>query len=628
MLDYLKQGNNQTIEKLVISAYENNLKYLAITDDGNMARVQDFYWLCRHYNISPIIGCKITTDTGDKLTLLATSDRGYHSLMHLSTLNMTTGVTENDLEKYSKELVCLSGSYENRMHKALLSSNNDTAREIANFYKYIFKERFYIELTSNVTKEDKLLTSLLVQMAENLEIEYVASIKPQEGMESLFSEYPKALSNRAEIAELCNFDIDFEGPHIPSFTFSEEFRDPFEYLRFLAFQGLYEKDLYSPFHIKRLEYELEKIKGQKGMASYILMVLDLMNWTREQSILCSIGCGTANCSLICYCLGITDIDPVLNDLPFERFFKDFNISNIDLQVDKNRREDVLNYLVCKYGEEKTARVLRSEKSGNSLIMHEYGLAIAEDDISNHIPLFTYKTPNGSIKASQYTFETLEEHGVVPLCILDSEYLTNLKVAEKKIQRFDPDFSLNKIPENDSKSLRMIAEGKTGGIYLLESEYVRQWLKKIKPETWDEVMNVVSLCKTKSDVLLAKYMRAKVQNINEEPIDHCMERFLDSSHGILIYEEQLMQIIHAYSGVSLSTANTMRMVLQAGKYSASLVLSFAEATQSKGHGRMQIIRMLDFLSESTPTLTCKSQMFSQAHIAYMQAYLVANYSELL
>ncbi len=614
MLDYLKQGNNQTIEKLVISAYENNLKYLAITDDGSMTRVLDFYWLCRHYDITPIIGCKITTDTGDKLTLLATSDRGYHNLMHLSSLNMTTGVTEKDLEKYCKDLICLSTSFNNAI------------------YKELFKDRFYILLTNNVTKEDKLLTSLLVQMAENLEIEYVAtsddSMKTQEEMEELFQEYPKAISNRDKIAELCTFEINFEGPYIPSFTFSEEFRDPFEYLRFLAFQGLYEKNLYSPFHIKRLEYELEKIKGQKGMANYFLMVLDLVNWINENNILYSIGSGTANCSLICYCLGITVVDPVLNDLPFERFFKDFNISSIDLNVEENRREDVINYLVCKYGEDKTARVLRFEKTDNSCIMHEYGLAISEDNISNHIPLFTHITPDGNKKASQYSFEVLEDHGVVPLCILGSKQLTNLKNSEKKIQTFNPDFSLSKIPENDSETLKMIAEGNTDGIYLLESEYVRQWLKKIKPETWDEVMDILSLCKTKSDVLLAKYMRAKVQNINEEPIDQCMGRFLDSSHRILIYEEQLMQIIHAYSDVSLRTANTMRMVLQAGKYSASLVLSFAEAAQSKGHGRMQIIRMLDFLSESTPTLTCKSQMFDQAHIANMQAYLVANYSELL
>ncbi len=580
-----------TVYDLVNKAKKYNMKYLAITDDGNMFGVQDFYWSCRRAGITPIIGCKIKAHEGDKLTLIAMNNTGYHNLMHLSTLNMTTGVKEADLEKYSKDLICLSGSYSNNMHKALLSGDNKSALKTASFYKALFKDRFYFELINNAIDKEKLLISFLVKTAEKLEIKCVATndgrINTQKEMKTLFAEYPTALSNAVKVAERCAFEIDFEGPKIPDFPIPKGYKDSFDYLRFLAFQGLNIKGLSSPLYVERLEYELEKFKSQQNIASYFLIIWDYINWAKSQDILCYPGLGNSPSSLLCYCLGITNIDPINNNLFFESFFKDFNASDVGIEVEADRRDEVENYIVKKYGEEKTARIVCIEKTVDTeddCHIHNYGVAISRDDISNHVPLFNYQTEAGPIKTIQYSFDDLQAHGVIDFSILGFQTLTFLKDSERKIRKKIPEFSLDRIPENDADTLGMVAKGYTDSIYLLEPEQVKKWLIKIKPETWDEVMDIISLCKSEADDLLSKYMDAKNGTKNEDSIDPCAERILRSTHGIMIYEGQFMQIVHEFSGLSLSSANIMRRILQSNQETTNSVLNYSEKAESRGHDK--------------------------------------------
>ncbi len=173
--DYSFRKSFAMVEELVKLADENDMKYLGIADDENMFAVQGFYHECSRVGIEPIIGCKIKAPNSDQLTLLAMSNEGYHNLMQLSSLQLTSGIKDGDIERYSKDLICLSGSYNNAIHEALLRGEVDLAYKAASDYKIIFGDRFYVELMNHNTEREITLLPLLVQLAENLGVGYVAT---------------------------------------------------------------------------------------------------------------------------------------------------------------------------------------------------------------------------------------------------------------------------------------------------------------------------------------------------------------------------------------------------------------------------------------------------------------------
>lgn len=684
--DYSFRRSFATVEELVKLADENDMKYLGITDDGNMFAVQEFYHECSRVGIKPIIGCKINAPNSDQLTLLAMSNEGYHNLMRLSTLQLTSGIKDGDIERYSNDLICLSGSYSNKMHNALIKGKYERAFEIASVYKTIFGDRFYIELMNHNTEKETSLLPLLVHLAEKLGVEYVATndvrycekqesvlydyfsktpietneyyLKTPDEIETVFKDYPKALSTTLEIAKRCSFEIDFVGPDCPDFDIPQGYKDAFEYLRFLAFKGLRDKRLTESEYTERLEYELREFKKQDCVANYILIIWDYTKWAKSQGILCSPGWGSSPSSLLCYCLGITDIDPIKHGLVFERFFKECIIPYIAIDVDRARKNEIEKYIIQKYGEQRTAKVVsfgnlptsdiwefnKKVNDDNSLApfidawkirrikdscySHSSGVAISRDDIVNHVPLFNFAHMNETIKTTQYAWENLEANGVVKYDVFGSPALTKLKETEEEIIKNHPDFSLDNIPENDSITLKMVVGGEYESLDILGDSEARKWLMKITPETWDEVADICSMCRPESDSLLPYYMKAKKGLYVPKSLDSCIDEILSSTHGVMIYQEQLMQIIHEFSGMRMHKVNSMRKMLQKRNNDAYSVLSFYEGAQALGHSRGQISKVYSFLWEMAPKLYCKCHMVGQMRIAYMKSYIAANYNLLV
>ena len=502
--DYSFRKSFATVEELIKLADENCMKYLGIADDGNMFAVQDFYHECSRVGINPLIGCKIKAPNGDQLTLLAMSNDGYHNLMQLSTLQLTSGIKEGDIEKYSNDLICLSGSYSNKIHKALLKGKIESAYKIASSYKTTFSDRFYIELMNHNTEKETTLLPLLVHLAEKLGVEYVATndvrycekqdasiydyfsktpieanefyLKTPDEMESVFKDYPKALSTTLEIAERCSFEIDFEGPNCPDFDIPQGFTDAFDYLRFLAFKGLKDKGLTAFEYTDRLEFELVEFKKQDRIANYLLIIWDYTNWAKSHGILCSPGWGNAPSSLLCYCLGITDIDPIKHGLVFERFFREFTVSYIAIEVEADRRNEVEDYIIQKYGDDRTARIVafgnlppseiikftgimnRDDSSAyidsrkirsikDFCYADSIGVAVSKDEITNHVPVFNYESEDEPRKTTQYHLDALEANGVMQYDIYGSSALTKLKKTEEETKKNHLGFSLENIPED-------------------------------------------------------------------------------------------------------------------------------------------------------------------------------------
>jgi len=406
------------LDKLIAKAKEENMSALAITDHGVMYGVVDFYKACKKAGIKPIIGCEVYVapnsrfdkrpnidDSPYHLVLLAKNTTGYKNLIKLVSIAWLEGfyykprVDRELLAQYSEGLIALSACLAGEIPSLLMANKYKEAKESALWHQNIFgPDNFYLELQNHglheqvrvnaqlaqisaetgiplvatndvhyVTQEDAKVQDVLmcIQMAKILEDESRMKFETQEfylkswnEMNLALGEYQEALANTVKIAERCQVDFTFGENHMPVFEVPEGFTIK-TYLDKLCLEGL--KHRYgepSPEAYKRLEYELKIIK-QMGYAGYFLIVWDFIRFARSEGIYVGPGRGSAAGSLVSYTLGITDIDPLKYDLLFERFLNPERVSMPDIDIDfcYERRGEVIDYVVRKYGKERVAQII-------------------------------------------------------------------------------------------------------------------------------------------------------------------------------------------------------------------------------------------------------------------------------
>ncbi len=349
---------------------------VAITDHGNMFGVVKFYQSAMSTGIKPIIGCELYIDPSDEdkdqrksyhLTLLAKNNDGYKNLSKLLSKayieNLVAGkgkIKKEWLAQYKDGLIALSGCLEGEIPSSLLEGKEEKEVEkIVDFYVSVFgKENFYIELMDNGMKEQQKIIPSLYKIAKKFAVKVVATndvhyvnkedakiqeillcvgtkttlddqnrlklpteefyFKSTQEMIEIFKDYPEAINSTIEIAERCNVIIEFGKVYLPEFDVPEG-ETPDSLLRKLCYEGLKKRYQHISLELtKRLDYELEIIK-QKGFSSYFLIVSDFIKYAKENNISVGPGRGSGAGSLVSYCLGITDIDPVKYGLLFERF---------------------------------------------------------------------------------------------------------------------------------------------------------------------------------------------------------------------------------------------------------------------------------------------------------------------
>jgi DNA polymerase-3 subunit alpha len=406
------------IERLAKRLAEIGARSAAITDHGVMYGVVDFYKVMKSHGIKPIIGCEVymakrtMTDTqagidDDQyhLVLLARDSEGYRNLMKLVSLGFIQGfyykprVDMHVLRQYSEGLIALSACLAGEIPTLLLNGEYEKAREKALEYQEIFGENnFYLEIQDHGILDQKKVNSDLVTLSRETGIPLVATndvhyilkedapvhdallciqtgktledetrlkfptdefyLKSSEEMQDLFSYIPEAVENTCKIAEMCNVELDFNTMHLPAYRVPEGYTQD-EYLEKLCYEGLAERytDI-TPEIKQRLEYELDVIK-KMGYSSYFLIVWDFINFARKNQIMVGPGRGSAAGSLVAYCLHITNIDPLKYNLLFERFLNPERVTMPDIDVDfcYERRQEVIDYVVKKYGKDKVAQIV-------------------------------------------------------------------------------------------------------------------------------------------------------------------------------------------------------------------------------------------------------------------------------
>ena len=398
-------------------AHEQKSPAIAITDHGNMHGVVEFYKVAKEEGIKPILGCEVYVapdgrfkkEPGTKihhLTLLCENMEGYQNLMTLVSKANLEGfyykprIDHGLLKAHSTGLIGLSGCMQGEVAQALLNGNQAKAAEIIKMYQDILgKENFFLEVQdhpelsnqivvnqemlkiSEMTgaplvgtndnhyprKEDSGVHDILICIQTGKKImdadrmHYVGdySIRSPEEMKSVFKDFPGAVENTLKIAERCNVEIKFKKNLIPSFKTPNSISAQ-EYLLELCEVGLKERygEEISEDIKKRLEYELGVIHNS-GFDTYFLIVNDFVRAAKEKGVIVGPGRGSAAGSLVAYCLKITDVDPLKYGLLFERFLNPSRVSmpDIDIDFDDERRNEVLDYVVEKYGRQNVAQII-------------------------------------------------------------------------------------------------------------------------------------------------------------------------------------------------------------------------------------------------------------------------------
>ena len=460
------------IKKLVQQAKAHGMSHLAITDHGAMYGAIEFYKACKAGGINPVIGIEayLTEDMQDHskrysddyhhLLLLAKNNTGYYNLLKLTTIAHTEGyhlrprIDKRVLAQYSEGLVVTSTCLSGEIPKMLLAGKQEEAYKTARWYREVFGQNFYLEIQEHHSEEEaptrqERLNQMLYQMHRDLHIPLVATndlhyvdahdasshdvllcvqtgrqldtpkrmkfdsqeyyLKSPQEMALLFPELPEALLNSVRIAEQCSVDPLAYKAQLPNYDIPPGYSSQKEFLRALCIEGVKERFGEITENIQRqLDYEIDLI-AEKGFVPYFLIEWDFVNYARSHGIRCSAR-GSAAGSLMAYTLGITNVDPIRYQLPFERFFNPerADMPDIDMDFPDDRREEVIEYVAHKYGEDCVAQMVTFNTMAAKASVKDVARVMGEQEMGDRITRLIPTGPNVTLQKSLDSIKELAD----------------------------------------------------------------------------------------------------------------------------------------------------------------------------------------------------------------------------
>ncbi len=743
------------IPELVSKAKEFNMPALALTDHGNMYGAIEFYEECQKQAIKPIIGCEVyiaPRNMQDKqakidtrpyhLVLLAKNLEGYKNLIYLVSQAHLTGyyykprIDKKILKEHTKGLIATSACLNGEIPRLILSDKPDVAEQTIKFYKNIFgDDNFYLEIQyhpklieqnivnkkilelSKKTKTKVILTNdshylekedqkahevlLSVQTGKDFDdkarlsmVDIDASFYSPEYAQKILSDHPEVIENTLEIAQKCNLKLDLGKNILPEFEIPKNEQDSFSYLKKLTLNGFKYKYLQKDnVAKKRLDYELQIIK-KTGFADYFLIVSDFINWAKNQGIIVGPGRGSAAGSIVSYCLGITDLEPLSQNLIFERFLNPERISMPDIDIDfaDDRRGEVIKYVQNKYGENHVAQIITfgtmaargsirdtarslgfSYDQGDKIAKlvpfgmslnqsmqevaelkdlynqdvntkeiidyakklegvarhagtHACGVVISKKPLIEYCPLQTAAKGETNI-TTQYSMKYIEDIGLLKIDFLGLSNLTVIKNALKIINKIhNTKIEIDKIPINDKPTFTLLSRAQTTGIFQLESNGMKRYLKQLKPNCFDDIIAMVALYRPGPIELIPDFIDRKHGKKQIKYLHPKLEPILKNTYGIAVYQEQIMQTARELAGFSMSEADVLRKAV--GKKIKSL-LQKQKSKLINGMVKNKIpqsvaIKIWQYIEPFAKYGFNKSHAACYALIAYQTAYLKAHY----
>ena len=461
----LLDGSNK-IKELIARTKELGMDSVAITDHGVMYGVIDFYKEAKKQGIHPVIGCEVYVAPGSRfdktgkessgrynhLVLLAENDEGYHNLMKIVSRGFTEGfyykprVDKEVLRTYHQGIIALSACLAGEVSSALKDGRYQTAMAASQELEDIFgKGNFFLELQDHGIPEQKTVNQGMLRLSKETGIPLVATndihytyaedaaahdvllciqtgkkvsdtdrmryeggqyyVKSPEEMAALFPYARQALENTHEIAMRCNVNIEFGHYKLPHFPVPEGY-DSWGYLQKLVWDGFAARYPEGSQELKdRVNYELNTIKAM-GFVDYFLIVWDFIHFAKTHDIMVGPGRGSAAGSIVSYCLDITTLDPVRYQLLFERFLNPNRVTMPDIDVDFcfERRQEVIDYVVRKYGKEKEVQIVTFGTMAARGVIRDVGRALDLpyalcDSVAKMIPMVLGVTIKSALKAN-------------------------------------------------------------------------------------------------------------------------------------------------------------------------------------------------------------------------------------
>lgn len=678
------------IPEILNLANQYKMNSLAITDHGNMFGAIDFYLEAQKAGIKPIVGCEIYVAPASRLDknsagieeasfhliLLARDETGYQNLMKLVSIGYLEGfyyrprIDKEVLSVHSAGLIGLSACLKGEIPVLLQQKRFNDALKVADDYLNILgKDNFYLEVQANSIPEQKIVNDGLIKISKELNIPLVATndvhyltrdraasheallciqtqttlddpnrmrfqtdefyFRSPEEMKKIFQDIPEAIANTLEIAGRCNLELDFSKVHLPKYE-PPQGETKEEFLRKLCEQGLKERfKIVVPAITDRLEHELKIIRDM-GFVSYFLIVWDFIHYAKTQGIPVGPGRGSAAGSLVSYLLGITDIDPLKYGLLFERFLNPERLGSPDIDIDfcYERRQEVIDYVTKKYGQENVAQIItfgtmqaravvrdvgrvmgisysdvdriakmippdpnislkdaiesetelkllyKNDPQITKLIdtalvleglnrhasIHAAGVVIADKPLDNYMPLF--KTSDDQITTG-FSMNILEKIGLLKVDFLGLRTLTVIDQTKKLIRETQgKDIDIENLSLEDPKTFRLLALAQTGGVFQLESSGMRDLLKKLEPNRFEDLIALLALYRPGpiGSGMLNDFMQRKHGRLAFKYDHPKLEAILKETYGILVYQEQIMQIASTIAGFSLAQADLLRRAM--------------------------------------------------------------------
>ena len=689
-----------TIDKLMTTCKEHNLKSIAICDD-DMTSAMVFYKECKKNGIKPVLGLDIKLDELSVL-LYAKDYKGYQNLIKLSTKKYEKEITIEDLKEYYQSLICI-----------LPFESRSKLKDLIEVYDEIYlgyQNKNEEEEAKKYTKDIVFLNKVLyLSKEESTYLKYVCMIRdgktisddtyypengnyfiPENEVINLSSNL--GLNNTNDIIDKCNFEFKDNGNLLP--IYKVENGDSFEYLKNLSIKGLSKRlnNEVNDTYKERLLYELNTINDM-GFSNYFLVVYDFIKYAKKNGILVGPGRGSAGGSLVAYSLGITDIDPIHYDLLFERFLNPERVTMPDIDTDfpDIYRDQVIKYVTEKYGEKNVSgivtfgtlgakqvirdvgRVLNAEAKDIDYLckriphvtkqkvkdfykedrefrnmiesdsklkllyricniiegfprhtsMHAAGIVMSEKCLDEVIPL----VKNNDLYLAGFTMEHLEELGLLKMDFLGLKNLTTIMNVISDIEKGEGikiDFS--NIPFEDKDALKLFQTADTSGIFQFESDGMRNFLRKLKPSNLDDIIAAIALFRPGPAVNIDSYIRRKHGEEKIEYLHEDLKPILSSTYGIIIYQEQIMQIVSLMAGFSFGEADILRRAMSKKKKDIlkSEEEKFLEGCKKNGYDEKVSKEVYELILNFANYGFNKSHSVAYSIIAYRMAYLKARY----
>lgn len=679
------------IDELIKFAKSYNYKALSIVDN-NMFGVMEFYKKCLQNDIKPIIGLEVKLD--NNLVLYAKNYNGYKNLLKISTIMSESKVDINILEKYSSDLICVIPFN----YRFIYDELNKMFQNV--FISYKNKEEYdlinkdisiYMNETLYLQKKDSNYLKYLIAIRDGKKIDEINILGdnhlllPEEIKNYDFN------SNNQKILDMCNLKIELHRDLLPIYECPNNL-DAYSYLKELCQDGMRKRfgSSVGKVYIDRLKYELNII-NKMGFCNYFLVVYDYVKYAKEHGILVGPGRGSAAGSLVSYLLNITTIDPIKYNLLFERFLNPERVTMPDIDIDfqYDRREEVINYCVNKYGNKKVAgiitfntlgakqairdigrvmdinldkidaltklidsnlslrenyndsklkRILNEDSELFNLYKvslkfeglkrhtsnHAAGIVMCNENLDEIIPL--YKKDGMFLTA--YSMDYLEEQGLLKMDLLAIKNLTLIDTVLKEVNKKNKVISFDDIPFEDSEATNVFTSVNTLGIFQFESTGMMNFLRKFRPSNFQDIVAALALFRPGPMNNIDSYIKRKQNKEKIDYFDKSLEKVLKPTYGIIIYQEQIMQIASIMAGFSLGEADILRRAMSKKKEEILLKEKdkFINGSIKRGYSEELARKIYDLILKFAAYGFNKAHSVSYATISYRMAYLKAHYKE--